>query len=292
MLRQFCVNLASKSFVAPQKTLISRPNSIKPISKPRFLGRKRHNLSSKFDMDEAFVSRTEGYWQYLPPNLAAKTLITCEHASNRFPQQYFQEKGLLDTHWASDLGAEDIAGSLSGELVLPSIFSRVSRLVIDVNRPLTSDTLFRLTADGAVIHMNKDLTPEEKQDRIDRFWKTYRFQISTILLDRPSIKFVLSIHTFTPEYEGEVRTCEVGVLYINSKEKGNYFNDQLLQKGYLSVINEPWPGSICDIINLAESYGKECIVLEIRNDLARDPAFKEKIENDIEEIMQNLKLIN
>jgi predicted N-formylglutamate amidohydrolase len=190
----------------------------------------------------------------------------------------------------ADIGAEDVAAALASNLELPILSSRVSRLVIDVNRPVSSDTLFRASADGKPVALNAQLTTEEKQDRIDRYWRPYRHELSSILMDSPDLDLVLSIHSFNPVYEGQVRECEVGVLYIDSKKEATKFLTEFETKGYRVVENAPWPASLCDIATPVESAGKSIIILEIRNDLASNASFRKRIVADIQSILQGLNV--
>lgn len=189
-----------------------------------------------------------------------------------------------------DIGAEDVAAALALSADLPLLSSRISRLVIDVNRHLSSDTLFRTTAEGNPIKLNTNLTSEERQDRIDRYWRPYRNELSNLLLSEPHLDMVLSIHSFTPNYEGQARECEVGVLYIDSKNEASQFLKTFSESGYKVVENEPWPASICDIAKTVSSVGKQVVILEIRNDLASNPSFTARIVADIQRILQTLHL--
>lgn len=189
-----------------------------------------------------------------------------------------------------DIGAEDIAGMLASNMQLPMLSSRISRLVIDLNRPLSSDTLFRRTADGKPVLINANLTSEEKQDRIDRYWKPYRAELSTMLTSLTPPDFVLSIHSFTPNYEGQIRECEIGVLYTDSKKEASAFLDHLSAKGYKVVENDPWPGSICDIAVPVTAAGKDIVILEIRNDLASDAEFRRRFAADVQTVLESLQL--
>lgn len=171
---------------------------------------------------------------------------------------------------------------------LPLLCSRISRLIIDVNRPVTSDTMFRLTADGKPISINSKLTAEEKQERIDRYWKPYRFELGEILTDHPNVELVVSIHSFTPNYEGSPRECEIGVLYVDSKREAQQFIQEFASKGYKVVENEPWPASLCDILKPVVAAGRQMVILEVRNDLATNPAFKHRLEADIQAILESL----
>lgn len=191
---------------------------------------------------------------------------------------------------AVDIGAEDVAGRLASDMHLPMLSSRISRLVVDVNRPTSSDTMFRTMAEGKPIALNANLTSEERQDRIDRYWRPYRFELKEILQTLENIDLVISVHSFTPLYEGEPRDCEVGVLYIDSKAEAHLFLEDLAAKGYKVVENEPWPAALCDIAVPIAAAGKKHVIFEIRNDLASNPEFRRRIAGDIRAVLEKAGL--
>lgn len=73
-------------------------------------------------------------------------IVTCEHATNNlfYVQTNSQkEKEFLDTHWGYDIGSKDIGLQIAEDSEIFSIFTNFSRLIIDPNRSLTSNTLIR-----------------------------------------------------------------------------------------------------------------------------------------------------
>lgn len=151
--------------------------------------------------------------------------------------------------------------------------------------------MFRALADGNPVVLNSKLSVEDKQDRIDRYWRPYRFELNEILTDHSSIELVLSIHSFTPNYEGDLRNCEIGVLYIDSVKEASWFIKDFEEKGYKVVENEPWPATLCDVAGPIMAAGKQIVILEIRNDLASDPEFRRRISADIRGILEKAKLL-
>ena len=71
-------------------------------------------------------------------------LITCEHASNNIHNYNIgNQKNFLNTHWGYDIGAKEMGLELSQKAKLLSIYSNFSRLILDPNRSLLSQTLIR-----------------------------------------------------------------------------------------------------------------------------------------------------
>ncbi|MCZ7679044.1 MAG: N-formylglutamate amidohydrolase [Sandaracinaceae bacterium] len=107
----------------------------------------------------------------------APVFVTCEHASQRMPLGFRwpdADRRLIDTHWAYDLGAREMARSLAEGLDAGAVLSRYSRLLIDPNRPLGSPTLFRTHAEGAPIELNTtELDEDERRRRIERLYRPY-----------------------------------------------------------------------------------------------------------------------
>jgi len=72
-------------------------------------------------------------------------IITCEHATNNmfYVNANEKEKKFLETHWGYDIGSKDIGLQIAEDAELFSIFTNFSRLIIDPNRSLVSNTLIR-----------------------------------------------------------------------------------------------------------------------------------------------------
>lgn len=77
-------------------------------------------------------------------------ILTCEHADNNIydikPKDE-KEKAILKTHWGYDPGAKDFGLEVSKDAEIFSIYTNFSRLILDPNRSLVSDTLFRETVE-------------------------------------------------------------------------------------------------------------------------------------------------
>eukprot|EP01088_Endostelium_zonatum_P020969 TRINITY_DN799_c0_g1_i1.p1 TRINITY_DN799_c0_g1~~TRINITY_DN799_c0_g1_i1.p1 ORF type:complete len:335 (+),score=64.79 TRINITY_DN799_c0_g1_i1:11-1015(+) len=165
--------------------------------------------------------------------------ITCEHASNLLPEGYEwsqKDERVRNMHWGSDIGARDLTMELvsrirGGRAVIGS----VSRLLIDMNRKLSDDTLCRTHADGQEVELNNvtNLSPEEKEKRIKQFYTPYHSQIHTMVteitekaqtwMEKNKVESlpgcIFSIHSFTPQYEDKPkREVEIGVLFNTAEQ--------------------------------------------------------------------------
>ncbi len=117
-------------------------------------------------------------------DLEGRLVFTCEHASAALPEPWTwppQDRWIIDTHWAIDIGAADFTRRVAAHLNAPAVLSRFSRLLIDPNRPLDSDTLFRENAEGRTVHLNESLLEAERSRRIERFYHHYHAAVSSIV---------------------------------------------------------------------------------------------------------------
>ena len=211
-------------------------------------------------------------------------LITCEHASNYLPDGWDWKDGderLRSMHWAYDLGATEITHELVKELSCVGVLTRFSRLLIDANRSLTQDNLFRTMADGLPVHLNQNMTEEDKRRRIDEYWAPFHGEIDRIS-EQLQPQFLLSIHSFTPLYEGNPREVQMGVLHDDTNpELADIWCDRLRDLSGMDVrINEPYTG-IGGYMYSASVHAEraQCptIEMEFRQDLLVDPVIRKQL---------------
>ncbi len=146
-------------------------------------------------------------------------IITCEHASKETHKYKFpiDQQKWLDTHWGYDIGSKDMALELSEKAKIISLYANFSRLLIDPNRSLTSNTLIRKIIEKDIeLEINKEEYIDEEK-RIELFYLPY-YSILKEALNFTRPKFALTIHSFTKQYEDKPeRKFEVGILY---RERG------------------------------------------------------------------------
>lgn len=135
-----------------------------------------------------------------------------------FPQS--ADTDLVGSHWSYDPGAEDFTRDLSRRIASVSVLSRYSRLLCDPNRPVGSETMFRVEADHRPVALNHPdaLTDAEREKRLQQLYEPYHAALRSAV-DRIRPTMILSAHSFTPVYEGVKRTVEIGVLYNQEKDR-------------------------------------------------------------------------
>ena len=215
-------------------------------------------------------------------NLDGRVVFTCEHASNALPAPWRwpeADRWLVDTHWASDIGAAAFTRRVARLMDAPAVLSKFSRLLIDPNRPLDSDTLFRQNADGLQVRLNEALLDGDRQERIDRFYRPYHAAVSA-MVGRSRGDTVFGIHTFTNDYEGDKRSLELGVLFDDDEEPAQQLIHHLEQAGFHVLANEPWSGKgglAYSPVRHAKEYGRCALEIEARQDLIVQDAFARRL---------------
>ncbi len=225
-------------------------------------------------MDEA-VEHIEG-------DYGARVVFTCEHAAAELPEPWTwpeEDRWLVGTHWASDIGAAAFTRRVARQMNAPAVLSRFSRLLVDPNRPLDSDTLFRENAEGKTIALNASLLDAERRRRIDRFYKPYH-AAARAMVERSRGDTVFSIHTFTDNYEGDARVLELGVLFDDDEEPAYRLIRHLERSGFHVLANEPWSGKqglAYSPVMHAREFGRTALEIEARQDLIVQETFAARL---------------
>jgi len=225
-------------------------------------------------------------------------VFLCEHAGKRIPHSLGM-LGLpqkeIDRHIGWDIGILDVATSLSNALDAPLFFQRYSRLVIDCNRPLTSDVLIPEKSDNTLIPVNMNLSEKERTARINDIWKPYQNTIQNYLEKQPRPgPVVISLHSFTPVFQGQKRPWHIGLLF-------NRFSDTaLMLKHWLNTrdpllnigLNHPYDVSDKDDYTIpvfGEQMGFAHVLVEIRQDLIEKKETRKKWVDLFSRAFQELK---
>ena len=203
-----------------------------------------------------------------------KLLITVEHAGNLIPKKLNLglNKQDLSRHISYDIGIKGVALEICKKTNFKCILSRYSRLVVDLNRPHNSKECIREKSDGSIILGNKNLSTNEKKERLLNFHIPFHdFVAHTINKIKP--KVLLSLHSFTPKLNEEKlnRPWQCGVLYGESLELGKKCIEFLRDKHSLCVgDNQPYKiekGGDYTIPIHGDERNIPAILIEIRQDL-------------------------
>jgi predicted N-formylglutamate amidohydrolase len=139
-------------------------------------------------------------------------VVSCEHASNRVPAIYrplFRGAGAeLRGHHGWDIGAAGVAEALATHFRVPLFAGAATRLLIDLNRSLHHPRVFSRWTRG--------LSAEQRRTIVEAHYAPYRNAVERhvdALLDANRDVVHLSVHSFTPTWQGERRHADLGFLY-------------------------------------------------------------------------------
>ncbi len=207
-------------------------------------------------------------------------ILLADHAGRRMPSEY-ETLGLsrseFERHIAYDIGVEAVTRGLARKLDVPAILGHFSRLLIDPNRGEDDPTLIRQLYDGTIIPGNYPLSPEEREKRLDRFFRPYHTAVSTAI-ERTQVEsgrapLILSVHSFTPVMQALVRPWHVGVLWDADHRAAWPLIQDLSSDPDLCVgDNEPYDGALRGdtMYTHAIRQGFAHALIEIRQDLIGD----------------------
>lgn len=208
------------------------------------------------------------------PSAALSLLLTCEHGGNAIPEALrplFKDAGPdLQGHRGWDPGALDLYHRLQ-PLADASYAGTTSRLVVELNRSLDHPDLFS--------SHTRDLSDAEKGTLLDTCYFPFRKAVldrvqQWIGEDRQVLH--VSVHSFTPELNGERRDFHIGLLF-----DPDHGSEAALARQWRSALlkgapdldvryNEPYLGTDDGhTLALRKAFGPRYsgIELEVRNDL-------------------------
>ena len=204
-------------------------------------------------------------------------VLVADHARRDLPEEY-GDLGLpateFDRHIAYDIGVEMVTRKLAALTGAPAVLAGFSRLLIDPNRGEDDPTLIRQLYDGTVVPANYPMAPEERERRLDRFYRPYHdavgAMIASVAASSGHAPFIFSVHSFTPVMQGYVRPWQVGVLWDLDDRIARPLIDMLAEDPLLVVgDNEPYDGALRGdtMFRHAIVNGFAHALIEIRQDL-------------------------
>ena len=210
------------------------------------------------------------------PRGSSPWVIVCDHASNFIPPDY-GTLGLaaaeLDRHIAWDPGALAVAERMAAKLDAALVESRVSRLVIDCNRPFDAPDLIAAVSETTEIPGNRNLSPDERARRIALAHQPFHDAIDDVVRARLRANmptWLVTVHSFTPVYRTVQRPWQVGIIHDDDIRLSRPLIAALEELGGITVgDNQPYSPADRVYYTLerhARSRGLPCVMIEIRND--------------------------
>jgi predicted N-formylglutamate amidohydrolase len=209
-------------------------------------------------------------------------VLLCEHASNHIPAEYrglgLDERNLA-RHIAWDIGAAEVARALSARIDAPAFLGAYSRLLIDLNRPLTSAGSICLRSEDTDIPGNAGIDGAERTRRAQRIFAPFHERVAAHL-DRRKAEGrptrIVTIHSFTPVFLGVARPWHAGILYGEAIGLGEAIVAALRRDRALNVgANVPYaitPEDDYAVPVHGDRRGLPAVLIEIRQDLISSAA--------------------
>ncbi|MCO5170013.1 MAG: N-formylglutamate amidohydrolase [Planctomycetes bacterium] len=190
-------------------------------------------------------------------------VLTCEHAGREVPPALGGlglDDAFLDTHWGWDRWARDATLRLAAALDATAVTSRLSRLLVDVNRAPDDPTLALARAEGRVVPGNAGLAPAQVAARVARWHAPYHAAVDAevaraVALHGEDAVTVVSVHSFTGEWPGQDRDFDVGVLFDRHEDLARRVLEALRAHGLRARLNEPYSG-LAGLIYSAKRHGE------------------------------------
>jgi predicted N-formylglutamate amidohydrolase len=210
------------------------------------------------------------------PGGRAPIVLVCEHASRTIPPA-LDGLGLgpvaAQSHVAWDIGALDLARGLSERLDAPLVAGRLSRLVYDCNRPPEAHDAIPARSEVFEIPGNQDLPQAERARRTALVYEPFHDALATLLAARTRPTVLVTVHSFTPVYNGTPRDVELGLLHGDDDRLARSMLVHTGQTGWLCALNAPYgpqDGVLHTLDRHAAPQGMLNVMIELRNDLIRD----------------------
>ena len=215
----------------------------------------------------------------LAPEGGARFVLVCDHASRALPPEAGSlglDPAELHRHIAWDIGAADVTRALSAELDAPAVLSGYSRLLVDCNRAEDDPSRFPERSDGTAVPANAGLSAAEKARRNRLYAAPYHDAVADMIaraearLGHPPA--IVSVHSFTPVFQGRERPWHVGILWNEVDGRlANPVMDLLRADDGLCVgDNQPYSARQPEGLTMrrhAEVPGLPHILFELRQDL-------------------------
>ena len=218
-------------------------------------------------------------------------VFVCEHASNRIPDAFNHigiSKSAQLSHAGWDIGALVLAKALSHKLSSPLVASTVSRLIYDCNRAPDSDTAIVSGSETEAIVGNQNVSHAQRLQRVETIYQPFSNALSSVLDRRQATNTTTSlvtVHSFTPVFHGQVREVDLGVLHDNDSQLADKILSIATKHTTLRIErNQPY-GPTDDVTHtlIKHAIPRKIanVMLEIKNDLLIEPDSIEMVSDDL-----------
>ncbi|NDW54525.1 N-formylglutamate amidohydrolase [Aliiroseovarius sp. PrR006] len=206
---------------------------------------------------------------------APSVIVVCEHASNRVPAHLGGlglDDDILTRHIAWDPGALPVAKRLAQQMRAVLVHGGISRLVYDCNRPPEAPDAIPSRSEVFDIPGNAELSDLARSERVTQVYRPFsRMLTEQIGVHRAHLQMMVTVHSFTPVYRGQMRDVQIGILHGDDDRLAHSMMQTIpADLGMEVQLNEPYAAvdGVAHTLNRhAVPYGLPNVMIEIRNDL-------------------------
>ncbi len=172
-------------------------------------------------------------------------LFSCEHGGREVPERYaalFRDAaGVLASHRGWDPGALEVFNVLAPAFGDAAFAATATRLLVDLNRSLHHPRLLS--------EFTRPLPRAEREAIVANWWRPWREAVAErvdgwLAAGHP-VRHV-SVHSFTPVLDGQMRNADIGLLYDPSRPAERSLcaglRDRLVAAGWRVRLNYPYRG--------------------------------------------------
>lgn len=206
----------------------------------------------------------------------SEVVLICEHAGRRIPPA-LNGLGIAaeyrSSHIIWDIGARGLALKLSEKLDAALAMQRYSRLVYDCNRDWGAHDEVPAKIDYIDVPGNRDLTVAQRQLRRNTVYTPFRDGTRRLIdyrLRHGRVKALVTVHSFTPVFGGQVRDLDIGIIHDSDKRLADIMLSRTAPRNGLDIRrNEPYSPSrgVTHTLKVhGIARGLPNVMIEIRND--------------------------
>jgi predicted N-formylglutamate amidohydrolase len=247
-------------------------------------------------MKKLLTSKETPVYETINEKGKSSIFLTCDHASYKIPEKLAGlglQENITETHIGWDIGALDVAKSISHAIDAPLFFTNYSRLVIDCNRPPLGNDSIPESIHGIRIPGNSDLSENELNQRVKEIFDPYHQAIDESISYHRSIKErinLLAVHSFTPVLSGKVRPWPIGITFEYETPFSTFLLSRLRTYDFQPIgENEPYPitpEGDYGLYRHGKDKGIASVLLEIRQDYLEQEDTRNKIIHILSTILK------
>ncbi|MEO8114695.1 MAG: N-formylglutamate amidohydrolase [Phenylobacterium sp.] len=215
------------------------------------------------------------------PGGSSPFLLLGDHAGRAIPAKLDGlgvPAGAMDLHIAWDIGTAGMGERLAAALDASFIRQAYSRLVIDCNRRPGAPGSILAVSDGVAVPGNAGQSAAGVAARQAEIYQPYQDAIARELDRRAQVgrtSLLVSLHSFTPVFQGHVRPWRMGVLHRGDSALSDRML-ALLRRELGEEVGDNQPYRLDETDNTiplhVDPRGLDYLEIEVRQDLIADEA--------------------